>query len=268
MYGYIARLSPNGSERWNVQRPINMSVLLLFLFWCVFTAIFCPVAAAVNAQEECLPTNSTGDLPQIVSMELGLLDVTLGAGTDVTDSCFTADGVPLPCGVGSCSCSASLELGCSIPPKRTVPCQNVPRPLCAGDNSIVEPSGIHGWLLFAAITSAVLCCLLGLCWLMNEVGMFLADDLTVPVRTPRVHYHRFEVSFRHGKVAALVFTLSHKEDPLAVFSALTGVGKARSTVPLLLEPSAGVGLRGLASVDPLAPSEEPPFPDDLEPQWC
>jgi len=245
--GTITRLPRSASHRWEAQRLVNAAVLLAFLTWCLVSLVICPVALGLNAQEECAP---------YVSPSVSLASSAVSPISGVLDPCYRIDGMPLVCGVGPCSCSAARELSCLEPPSPPAStCRRVPRPLCAGSDggAAADPSGIHGWLVANAISSAVMSCALGLCWCMNAAALLLnGPPSVVTAQVPTVQYHRFDVSFRLGEQEPLIVLLDAKEDPLAVFASLM-------PMPVHVPPGTPARLRRGSSI---------PGSQDSEPQWC
>lgn len=273
------RLPGAVSDRWGVQRLINGVVLVLFFSWSVFALVLCPVAKALNSREECAPYTS----PEISASSTSAVTSISG----VLDPCYGIDGVPLVCGVGACSCGAGLELRCAAPPDPPAQtCRRVPRPLCAGDGAAVEPSGIHAWLLAAAISSAVMDCLLGLCWIMNLAAALLAGPCCEAAACePALRYHKLEVSLRRGAGPPLVLLLDGCEDPLVVLRSLApgpAVRRPPGSPELLPElewsprtPAPGgpeAALRRLAAGGgpsaPGAPAGGGEGGEGGEPEWC
>ncbi|CAJ1403956.1 unnamed protein product [Effrenium voratum] len=194
--GVAERLGDQVAARYRIQRPFTGAVLFVWILWCFFLVVLCPVAYGLSRRTECGP-----------------------------GSCAPEPGSPLlpTCGVGNCSCGGLADLTCVLATtgQDLSICKNVKQPMCTA--SPLEPaSGVQMPLLAAAVGSTALAVLLGLAWLLNTWCLY-AGWMRSPrdvVMLPQIMYHRFSVNFRSRQEKKLIFTLGAEDDPLAVAAAL------------------------------------------------
>mmetsp|Transcript_48458 Transcript_48458/g.87070 ORF Transcript_48458/g.87070 Transcript_48458/m.87070 type:complete len:449 (-) Transcript_48458:35-1381(-) len=254
------RLDLSVATKWRGQRNFTGGFLLLFLAWCIFVLVACPVAYGASRKTECTDGGC----------------VKLAAG----------DPEPT-CGVGSCSCGGLADLSCvsADQAKDLSICRNIQQPLCASPGNSTSASGMHVVLLLVAFGTSAMTFFLFLFWLLAEASMAHSWLIGAPVTSTderSVMYHRFQITFRSRTEPKLVFCLGADDDPQVVAASLMPSDPGAAAARLAHSSSLALTQSALQAYQPGATGYSydpgstgvPTIFDSqaedevLEPQWC